>query len=185
MTDFRALCAELTDTLDYWLKNSNLTDGDARDLVEEARAALAEEYEAEANNPPEGHPDPEPFQLTMRARAASLRAALAQPKPTELPPGYIDPEHTGADLHLLQVFYRACQFEGGTADEIHLRGIRAVLADAALAQPEPQGPTDQELLDLFGVVTPIRYIKVYKRELDFARAVLARWGRPATTGEQR
>jgi hypothetical protein len=55
-----------------------------------------------------------------------------------LPPGYIDPEHTGADRHLLQVFYRACQSEGGTADEIHLRGIRAVLADAALAQPEPE-----------------------------------------------
>jgi len=50
---------------------------------------------------------------------------------------------------------------------------------AALAQPEPQGPTDEELLDLFGVVTPVRYVKVYKRELDFARAVLARWGRPA------
>ena len=38
--------------------------------------ALAEEYEAEANNPPEGHPDPEPFQLILRARAATLRAAL-------------------------------------------------------------------------------------------------------------
>ena len=69
--------------------------------------------------------------------------SLAQPAPTGLPPGYIDPEHTGADRHLLQVFYRACQSEGGTADEINLRGIRAVLADAALAQPEPegQGPT--------------------------------------------
>jgi hypothetical protein len=58
----------------------------------------------------------------------------------------------------------------------------AVLARARAAleaQPEPQGPTDEELLDLFGVVTPVRYVKVYKRELDFARAVLARWGRPA------
>jgi hypothetical protein len=42
MADFRALCAELTDTLDYWLKNSNLTDSDARDLVQNARAALAQ-----------------------------------------------------------------------------------------------------------------------------------------------
>jgi hypothetical protein len=48
-----------------------------------------------------------------------------------------------------------------------------------LARPAPQGATDEELLDLFGVVTPVRYVKVYKRELDFARAVLARWGRPA------
>jgi hypothetical protein len=40
--DYRALCKELADTLDYWLKNSNLTDSDARDLVQEARAALAQ-----------------------------------------------------------------------------------------------------------------------------------------------
>jgi hypothetical protein len=73
------------------------------------------------------------------------RSALAQPEPQGLPPGYIDPEHTGADRHLLQVFYRACQSEGGTADEINLRGIRAVLADAALAQPEPQGVSEEEL----------------------------------------
>jgi hypothetical protein len=49
MTDFRSLCAE-----------------------------LAEEYEAEANNPPEGHPDPEPFQAILRAKVAALRAALAE-----------------------------------------------------------------------------------------------------------
>ena len=44
MTDpnYKALCKELADTLDYWLKNSNLTDSDARDLVQEARAALAQ-----------------------------------------------------------------------------------------------------------------------------------------------
>ena len=40
--DYRALCKELADTLDYWLKNSNLTDSDARDLVQEARAALSQ-----------------------------------------------------------------------------------------------------------------------------------------------
>jgi hypothetical protein len=79
---------------------------------------------------------------------AKAEAALAQPEPTGLPPGYIDPEHTGADRHLLQVFYRACLSEGGTADEIHLRGIRAVLADAALAQPEPEGLTEKQVMDL-------------------------------------
>jgi hypothetical protein len=47
---------------------------------------------------------------------------------------------------------------------------------AALAQPEPQGPTDQELYDYwistspeFGCADPV----------GFARAALARWGRPA------
>jgi hypothetical protein len=64
-----------------------------------------------------------------------------------LPPGYIDPEHSGADRKLLEVFYAACNSEGGTADEIHLRGIRAVLA----AQPAPPAEgevADEELLAL-------------------------------------
>jgi hypothetical protein len=66
--------------------------------------------------------------LLARARAA-LATPLPEP-PTELPvltPGYIDFEHTGQDREILDVFYRACNSEGGTADEIHLRGIRAVL----------------------------------------------------------
>jgi hypothetical protein len=57
----------------------------------------------------------------------------------------------------------------------------AAEARAALAQPEPQGPTDEELYDYwistspeFGCADPV----------GFARAALARWGRPATTGEQ-
>ena len=57
------------------------------------------------------------------------RAVLATPPP--LAPNYIDPEHHGEDRELLQVFYTACNAEGGTADEIHLRGIRAVMAARA------------------------------------------------------
>jgi len=59
------------------------------------------------------------------------RAALAQPEPV-LPPNYIDAEHTGQDQELLKVFYKTCLSEGGTADEITLRGLKA-----ALAQPAP------------------------------------------------
>lgn len=61
---------------------------------------------------------------------ARARAALAQPEPeaVEQPSDYIDPEHTGNDREMLEVFYTACQGEGGTTDEIHLRGLRAVLA---------------------------------------------------------
>ena len=69
-------------------------------------------------------------------------------------------------------------FNTYAVDEVH-HALLARARAALEAQPEPQGPTDEELLDLFGVVTPVRYVKVYKRELDFARAVLARWGRPA------
>jgi hypothetical protein len=57
------------------------------------------------------------------------RTALAQPGGEyPLPTNYINPEHQGEDLELLQTFYQACQSEGGTADEINLRGICAVLA---------------------------------------------------------
>jgi len=65
-------------------------------------------------------------------------AALAQSEPQGLPPNYIDREHAGADRHLLDVFYQACQSEGGTADEIHLRGLRAVLAARPPAPPAPE-----------------------------------------------
>ena len=51
-------------------------------------------------------------------------------------------------------------------------------ARALLAEPEAEGPTDQELLHLYQVATPCYSVEEYKRELDFARAVLARWGRP-------
>lgn len=57
------------------------------------------------------------------------RAALAQPEPVgELPSDYIDPGHTAADRELLEAFYRATRSEGGTADEIYLRGIHAAIA---------------------------------------------------------
>jgi hypothetical protein len=51
---------------------------------------------------------------------------------------------------------------------------------AALAQPEPQGPTDEELQELAsGFFTPTEFHFV-----DFARAALARWGRPAIELQQ-
>ena len=58
----------------------------------------------------------------------AARAYLAQPELEGLPPGYIDAEHTGQDREMLEVFYKACRSEGGTADEIHLRGFHAILA---------------------------------------------------------
>jgi hypothetical protein len=49
----------------------------------------------------------------------------------------------------------------------------AAEARAALAQPEPQGPTDEELWDLY------QDLGSYFSPTEFARTVLARWGRPA------
>jgi len=47
---------------------------------------------------------------------------------------------------------------------------------AALAQPEPQGPTDEELITMWATT---RYIDQPEGGLAYGRAVLARWGRPA------
>ena len=69
------------------------------------------------------------------------RPAAAAPAPGEnLPSNYIDREHTGQDRELLEAFYRACAAEGGTADEIHLRGIKAVLAARPAIPATPPAP---------------------------------------------
>jgi len=52
----------------------------------------------------------------------------------------------------------------------------AAEARAALAQPEPQGPSDQELDEMFTEVDQGGECQSWRA---FARAVLARWGRPA------
>jgi hypothetical protein len=55
------------------------------------------------------------------------------------------------------------------------RELRELKA-AALAQPEPQGPTDEELITMWATT---RYIDQPEGGLAYGRAVLARWGRPA------
>jgi hypothetical protein len=60
----------------------------------------------------------------------------------------------------------------------------ATEARAALAQPEPQGPTDEEIYKLaldgdFLVDVGDGFSCMVQDEVEFARAVLARWGRPA------
>lgn len=53
-------------------------------------------------------------------------------------------------------------------------------ARAALAQPEPQGPTDEEAVALYSEVMAVHECQTLGDMAGhFARAVLARWGRPA------
>ena len=62
-------------------------------------------------------------------------------------------------------------------------------ARAALAQPEPQEPTDYELAQLFSdsnrqaikgaCSTPEQAAALIRSHMEYARAVLARYGRPA------
>jgi hypothetical protein len=73
----------------------------------------------------------------MRAAIAAHEAARAQ-----LPPNYIDDGHTGEDRELLEAFYVASRAEGGTADEIVLRGIRAAIAADRADRPAPAPAAD-------------------------------------------
>lgn len=88
----------------------------------------------------------EPAELLTRARAALADEPPEPIPPAALPEGYIDPEHSGDDRALLQTFYSACQAEGGTADEVTLHGLRAVLARWGNHVPAP--PADGEVADV-------------------------------------
>lgn len=105
----------------------------------DALYALAAAPEGEPPSWCETDPEQRAWQAGREARDdAMLRRAA-------LPPNYIDPEYQGEDLELLQTFYAACRAEGGTADEIHLRGLRAVLA----ARPtSPATPLEGEVAEL-------------------------------------
>jgi len=68
----------------------------------------------------------------------------------------------------------------------------ACRARTALSQPEPEGPTDEELLAIAieselvasNGTNPFREDSDIEDEvMQFARAILARWGRPATEPE--
>jgi hypothetical protein len=66
------------------------------------------------------------------------------------------------------------------AIEASMERIRTIAAPAraALAQPEPVAPTDEELITMWATTS---YIDQPEGGLAYARAVLARWGRPANT----
>jgi len=149
MTNFRALCARMADELDHYQQL----------LMDDRRAT--------------------------HALAAEARAALAQPEPQGLMPEVDD------ILRLAAIIRRV--------DGNHDKGA-AALAEAILshpdsrwqhAKPEPQGPSGEKLLEAFdqavAAFPPVHSeaeslsAVEYARELEIrkARAVLARWGRPA------
>ena len=70
--------------------------------------------------------------------ADEVFAALAQPSP--------EGELTNEEL--LQIFDAACLSEGGTTDELHLRGLRAVLAADRARRPAPEPPAEGEVGEL-------------------------------------
>jgi hypothetical protein len=54
---------------------------------------------------------------------------------TDLPPDYIDEWIQGEDRKLLEIYYTGELSEGGSADEVILRGIKAVLAYSSQMVP--------------------------------------------------
>jgi hypothetical protein len=144
---YRAMCALLLEALEIQLDELRFNNR----LCIRARALLAQpeqvaptvmeiielhtwmEDEWRANNDGED--------LPMVDFACAVLAKWGHSTPQPLPSGYIDPEHKGEDLALLETFYRACLAEGGTVNEIELRGIRAVPATHSTPQP----PADGEL----------------------------------------
>jgi hypothetical protein len=184
LPDLRKLCARMADELDHYRQLLMDDRRETHALAAEARALLAQP------KPPADREVAElvawlrtnaDYSLQKAAtetskrfhRVADLLERLAQPKPQGLPPGYIDSEHTGHDRKLLETFYRACRSEGGTADEINLRGLKAVLA-----QPEPQGPSEQEVSEWINSL-PLWHGATRDELTGIVLRALARWGRTA------
>ena len=93
------------------------------------------------------------------------------------------PEPQGPDLTACDLLERFIDYFWDEQDAESFPNAAALVAQARalLAQPEPQGPTDAELDALFTEVDQGGECQSWRA---FARAVLARWGTPATTGEQ-
>jgi hypothetical protein len=93
-----------------------------------------------------------------------IRAALAQPDPQE---AMIPDQYKGHQVHVYRAGFHAGYTHGLTR------------ANAAPARPEPQGPTDEEIRDLWSWAAGQDQGPWPTQQHCFARAVLARWGRPA------
>ena len=140
-TDYRALCAELTDALDAWQLGGGPPEDTAdADLIARARAALAQS---------------EPQNVSYGRLLAALESLIHK----------FDTE------------------EFTTIGE--LEPWKDLVAAAKDSQPEPQGPTDDQQFADFAawLAREIPPGTVISDPLwwapRIARAVLARWGRPA------
>jgi hypothetical protein len=198
MTDFRALCAALADSLDA--ETGCTTRAGVRithDEVIRARAALAAEPEGATDNELAVNlqidTTPECLKRLCDGLAAAVRpdggykaATLDDPAPG-----------TGCDQMVLVEWWvpqHGCDSLENTLDAIRFRLMGAVRdwwATALAPQPVPKGPSDEELIqlacneeigriDLNGnIITRFYYPKdIGTNVITFARAVLARWGQP-------
>jgi hypothetical protein len=89
--------------------------------------------------------------------------------------------HLPAELYLAARATGAVELEKGRPWDGHSAADVALRLKewAALAQPEPQGPTDEELKQLWLDLYAFHDGPTSGEVAEIARAVLARWGRPA------
>jgi hypothetical protein len=151
MTDFRALCAELVDELEDWIAFGDEADcADAHALVDSARAALTQ---------------PEPQEQVL-ARVVLKEEGINYPSDVVLRQ-YCD-DWFNSDPERTEV------------DPVDLcRGAIRLFAHGAVTQPEPQGATVMEIIELHDWLEAEWRANNDGEDLpvvDFARAVLARFG---------
>lgn len=139
---------------------------DFRALCAELLVAVEHEY---------GHPPIDRLALSRRARAA-----LAQPEPQVQVLARVVLKDDGINYPSDVVLRQYCDDwfnsdpERTEVDPVDLcRGAIRLFAHGAVAQPEPQEPTDDELYDLWDQEGTEADFQECRR---FARAVLARWG---------
>jgi len=180
MTDFHALCAELVDALDQCQRLCG--DQPESFLVWKARAALVQ-------------PEPQGLKLIYRYNPATIAECGG---PCEQGPQYCDcgqikgepepQEVTDEELlgiEDLEAAWNAQADAFNSWDELGIDEIVCWAQQQALARwgrpakPEPQVPTDEEICDLWSWAAGQDQGSWPTQQHCFARAVLARWGRPA------
>jgi hypothetical protein len=174
MTDYKSLCAELTDDLEEWIHDDYEADIDnAHALIARARAALAAEPVPPANCPGcEGVPAPGNQPCAVCGREASPHSPDA---------GEV------AELvnHLLKVAAED-ESDGCTYDSAFTRRA-AELLERLAPQPVPEGPSDHELTMTYAYAVaaavdnkrgPFKKEDAEVAQLAGLLAVLDRWGQP-------
>jgi len=193
MTDYRALCVRMADELDHYRQLLMDDRRETHALAAEARAALAQPEpvaltDEELDGLFDAHCYTDDFGTHLMDAACfrdGARAALAKPEPQ------------GPDLTACDLLERFIDYFWDEQDAESFPNAAALVAQARalLAQPEPQGPSELELeaieLKLWDkhrtkgyMGEEFMYDNDFSAALDEYRAALARWGTPATTGEQ-
>ena len=76
----------------------------------------------------------------------------------------------------LNAAYKQCMYEQNNYEQWLIGSVLTDRADAALAESKPEGPTDEELDELFVEIDQSGEPESWR---SYARAILSRWNHPA------